>query len=88
MLFFSLSICKKPGLPVTALRPLLTIFARLVLQNVRKKYGRFTHCTTRQASEDQQQFVVFCRGTHLFDDQKHQSCPGGGLERTHLPQIS
>ena len=58
-------------------------------QNVlRKKYCRFTHRTTRQAPEDQQQFVVFCRGAHLFDDQKHQQSPRRGLEGTHLPEIS
>ena len=60
-------------------------FACLVLENVlHKKYGRFTQRTTHQAPEDQQQFVVLYRGADLFDDQKPQSCPGGGLEGTHL----
>jgi len=32
---------------------------------------------TRQASENQQQFVVFCRGADILFDQKHQSVDGG-----------
>ena len=74
------------GASVDILGPRTVFFEPPRFNHDLKKYGRFTtHCTTHQASEDQQQFVVFCRGAHLFDDQKHQSCPGRGLERTHLP---